>query len=365
MITRAAGVDRDSPARVTYWTGTWDPRKEAISKEIGHLRVADRSRALVVAFSARQPLRFRRRERVLTFGHRHWPVLRALAPLLERAGDVTHVFGGAESWHLIRSIGRRPIVLTAVVHAKPGDRLPHARFARVVVEADALIEEWATRGVPRTALTVVYPGIDLDRYAFAPRQRTERLRLLFASSPSEPSEIDARGIPLLIELARVRHDIEIVVPWRLWGDVDGAAAVLDGLRPPPNFHVCREHDVDMRRYFAQADATIVCFRAGVGKVLPNFVLEGLAVGRPCLATRESGLASLLETSGAGVVCERSVASLAAAVDILRASLDERAVRARELAERLFDLRAFRAAYESIYRDVSCAFRAESPWTHRP
>jgi glycosyltransferase involved in cell wall biosynthesis len=357
-------VDRDRPPRVTYWTGTWDPRKEAISKEISHLRVADRRRALVVAFSSRQPMRFRRRERVFTFGHRHWPVLRSLAPLLERTGDVTHVFGGTESWHLLRSIGRRPIVLTAVVHAKPGETLPHVRFARVVVEADSLIEEWTARGVPRKALTVVYPGIDLERYAFAPLQRTDRLRFLFASSPSESSEIDARGIPLLIELARARPDIEIVVPWRSWGDVAGTTAVLDALRPPPNFHVRREPHADMRRHFAHAHATIVCFQAGAGKALPNFVLEGLAVGRPCLATLDNGLASLLQTSGAGIVRERSVAGLSAAVDELRASLHERVIRARQLAEHRFDLRAFRAAYESIYRDVSCAFHAESPWIHR-
>jgi hypothetical protein len=149
-------------------------------------------------------------------------------------------------------------VLTAVVHAKPGETLPHVRFARVVVEADSLIEEWTARGVPRKALTVVYPGIDLERYAFAPLQRTDRLRFLFASSPSESSEIDARGIPLLIELARARPDIEIVVPWRSWGDVAGTTAVLDALRPPPNFHVRREPHADMRRHFAHAHATIVC-----------------------------------------------------------------------------------------------------------
>jgi glycosyltransferase involved in cell wall biosynthesis len=240
------------------------------------------------------------------------------------------------------------------VRAKSGERLPHIQFARIVVEADVLIDEWIAQGVPRAAVTVIYPGIDLEQYAFTPRRRESRIRFLFASSPSEPSEIDARGIPLLIELARARRDIEIVVPWRPWGDVAGAAVALDALRPPPNFQVHRDRDADMRQYFARSDATIVCFQAGAGKALPNFVLEGLAVGRPCLATRESGLASLLETSGAGVVCDRSVAGLTAAVDILRASLDERAVRARQLAETYFDLRTFVAAYQRLYRDVLAA-----------
>jgi glycosyltransferase involved in cell wall biosynthesis len=226
------------------------------------------------------------------------------------------------------------------------------QFARVVVEADVLIDEWVERGVPRAAITVVHPGIDLEQYAFAPPPRqTERVRFLFASSPSEPSEIEARGIPLLIEFARARPDIEIVVPWRPWGDVERMTAVMDALRPPANFHVRVEHSVDMRRYFAEAHATVVCFRAGAGKALPNFALEGLAAGRPCLATRESGLARLLDTCGAGLVCDRNVAGLSAAVDELRASLDERSARARQLAETQFDLQTFLRAYEGIYRSV--------------
>ena len=31
-------MGRRMPPRVTYWTGTWDPRQEAISKEVELLR---------------------------------------------------------------------------------------------------------------------------------------------------------------------------------------------------------------------------------------------------------------------------------------------------------------------------------------
>ena len=51
--------------RVTYWTGTWDPAKEAISKELNALRVGTRTRAPVVSFAPDQPFRLNTADRVL------------------------------------------------------------------------------------------------------------------------------------------------------------------------------------------------------------------------------------------------------------------------------------------------------------
>jgi hypothetical protein len=47
-----------------------------------------------------------------------------------------------------------------------------------------------------------------------------------------PADIGPRGIPLLVELARHRPDVDIILPWRAWGDVDAAREVLGSLRPP-------------------------------------------------------------------------------------------------------------------------------------
>ena len=64
------------PPRVTYWTGTWDPVKEAISKEVVALRIGSRARAPVVSFSPGQPNRLVRKDRVLTLSGGAWMFLR-------------------------------------------------------------------------------------------------------------------------------------------------------------------------------------------------------------------------------------------------------------------------------------------------
>ena len=346
-------MGRRMPPRVTYWTGTWDPAKEAISKEITALRTGSRAHAPVVAFSRGQGNRLYPGERVLTLSDGAWPVLRAAAALLERMGDVTHVFGGRGiSWHKLRALGRRPVVLTAVTaNTEPDGGLPETPIAKVVVEVQGAEAEWINAGIPRDRIERVAPGIDLTWYRPSPPP-AGRFTLLFASTPSEPSEIDARGIPLLVELARARPGVDLLLPWRTWGDVAEARSALEALNPPPNFHVEFGNIDDMRALYARAHATVICFEAGAGKSSPNFVLEGLAAGRPCIAAAGGGVAPDIAQSGAGLVVAREVSALADAVDRIQADWSGFSLRARALAQDRFDMRAFLAAYERIYKEVA-------------
>ncbi len=337
---------------VTYWTGTWDPRKEAISKEIQELRQGERRRAPVVAFSPAHTSALRPAERVLLLSHRRWLLLRAAARAIEPMGQVTHVFGGRGSWHLLRSLGRRPILLTAVVPAEPTAVLPHLRLAHVVVETDDAVDEWRQTGIDASRIEVVRPGIDLSWHTVASAPPADRPALLFASTPADPAELDVRGFPLLVELARARPDLDVIVPWRQWGDLDAARGAIAGFRPPSNLIVQHEDVPDMRARFARAHATVLPFAPGAGKACPNFVVEGLAAGRPCVASRESGVAALLDAGGAGLAVERSVHAFAAAVDRVMGDWAGFSSRARALAERAFDVRRFRARYEALYREIA-------------
>ena len=337
---------------MTYWTGTWDPAKEAISKEIAALRVGARARAPVVSISPGQSSRFDRRHRAVVLSGRAWPALRLIAAVVEPRADVTHIFGGQMSWHLVRALGRRPIVLTAVTSRTSDERLPHVNFARVVVQTADGIVEWLDAGVPRDRIEVLSPGIDLEWFVPAPPP-SGRFTLLFASTPSDAADLEGRGIPLLADLARHRPDIDVLVPWRQWGDLAAARRALQGLDPVPNFIVEHGDIVDMRTVFGRAHATIAPFAPGVGKTVPNFVIEGLASGRPCISTPGGGLASLIEP-GAGLVVARDVAALADAIDRVRDSWSDWSRRARQLAETSFNLVHVRARYDQIYREVASA-----------
>jgi glycosyltransferase involved in cell wall biosynthesis len=344
------------PPSVTYWTGVWDPSREAISKEIVALRVGARSLAPVVAFAPRQRNRWQRSERVLTLSGWNWPVLRAVSAFVEPEGDITHVFGGQSSWHLMRALGRRPVLLTAVTAAEfHGIRLPMDGLRHVVVESPASIEEWTQHGIGRDQIAIIRPGVAVDYFEPMPRGTSGPFRLLFASTPADPREIAPRGIPLLVELARARPDIEVVMPWRAWGRTDRALRALARLRPPANVKVTVGDVADMRRVYAEVDATVVCFAAGVGKNSPNFAIEGLASGRPCICTPWNGIAGDVREAGAGVVVDRSVEALSRAIDVVKASWAGYSANARRLAEASFRSTDFLGQYEALYAQIAaCA-----------
>lgn len=343
------------PAGVTYWTGTWDPRQEAISKEVQALRTTDGALAPVVSFSTGQGSRLDLAGRVVTLGAAHWPVLRALAPAVERRGAVSHVFGALDSWHLLRAVGRRPTVLTVTIPStgQPG---PLGRVSLFAVESEALAAEARRAGITDDRIRTVYPGVDLGDYRPGPA-RTGRFRLLFASSPADPAEFDVRGIPHLVSLARACPDIDVVLLWREWGDQNAARQALEALDPTPNLRLEYRQGRSMPEVYRGADAVACLYADGFGKSCPNSVVEALACGVPALVSTGCGIAGLIGGAGAGLTVARRDEAIAEAVQTLREQRRGFANRARMLAERHFDIRTFVATYHALYRELQASTRA--------
>lgn len=339
------------PPAVTFWTGNWNPTREALSKQIETLRAGIAPSAPVVAFASGNRTRLRRREGVLTLSGRRWLLLRAVAAALELRGRVTHAFGAMNAWHLLRSLGRRPMVLTVAIPGPPIDRRLYDKVALFAAETKPLADSLAAAGVARERIRIVYPGVDLDRLRPAATP-TGRFTLLFASTPADPAEFEARGLPLLVELARRRPDVDIVLLWRRWGDERGAQRALAALRPPANVRVEWGDVPDMASAFHRVHAVVACFAPGSGKSCPNSVIEGLACGRPALLTDTCGIAELVASEGAGRSAPRTAEGLAEALDALRADYDLHASSARALAERRFDSATFVAEYRAMYEQLA-------------
>ena len=353
------------PPRVTYWTGTWDPAKEAISKEIDVLRRTGPTLRPVVGFSPGNRTGCDVGQRVALLSERRWLMLRAVAAAVEPRGDISHVFGGFSSWHLLRALGRRPIIMTAVVPREEGQQIPIHGIAFVAVEAERDAADWVNAGIPRDRVHTVLPGLDLQWYGYLPPPVSARFSVLFASTPDNPDDFDARGIPLLVELARLRPDIDIVMPWRQWGDVGAAQRALAALQPPSNLLVLHEAVVDMRALFARTHCTIACFRPGHGKSCPNSIIEGMACGRPAIVTDTSGIAEVLRRTRSGLVTSRVVTDIGVALDVLKQDWFEYSRAARSAAELLFDIDRFLAQYQHLYSMIREMPRAVRPTDPQP
>lgn len=344
-------MDRYVPPRLTFWTGVWEPGREALSREVAALREVGRTRA-VISFARSQRSTVSSRTRVIRLSGDRWITLRALAGVVERAGDITHMFGSLDCWHYLRCLGRRPLVFTVAIDG--GGLLPDRRlYDRVrvfVAESEPLRDALVAGGIAPDRIRLIRPGVDLR--GLAPRPfPSGRFRLLFASTPADPSEFEPRGLPLLVELARRVPSIDVCCAWREWGDGAAAQRALAALNPPANFIVSAGDRHDMAAVYGGVHATACLFAAGAGKSAPNSVIEGLACGRPALVTDTCGVSGVLAHHGAGVVARRSVSSLVDAVRRLEANHLAYAASARDLAENEFGLDRFRRSYAALYASL--------------
>jgi glycosyltransferase involved in cell wall biosynthesis len=344
-------MDRAVPPRVTYWTGTWDPEKEAISKEVDTLRTMQTDLAPVVAFSPGNRSRIHPRRRVITMSSRRWLLFRGLAACLEPTADISHVFGALDSWHALRSLGRRPIVLTLVAAGEPVHRALYDKVRVFVSESPRIAQTLADLGIPAERIRVIYPGVNLSRFPVVAPPEHGPFRILFASWPEESDQIDGRGIPLLIELARHRRDIQVVLLRRPWGDVAGTTRAVEALGLPANVSVEELGSRSMADLYAGVHATAALFKPGYGKATPASLLESLACGRPVLMTGECGIADPVASAGAGLQVRSTVDAAVAAIERLQDSWTQVSSSARALAERAFDERRFVSDYASLYSEI--------------
>ena len=347
-------MDRHLPPFVTYWTGIWRPGREALSNEVQALRSHDGALAPVVSFSAGQRSAVSFGDRVVRLSPARWLTLRALAAVLERRGAVTHVFGALDDWHLLRAVGRRPVLFTV---ALPGRSIHHDLSRKVslfAAETESLADALIRSGIPSNRVSVVYPGVDLRQFAPGPGPAPTPFRILFASSPADPGEFSQRGIPFLVSLAQRRRDIDIVLLWRRWGNDAATRDALARLSLPDNVRIEVRAGRPMSAIYRSAHATICCYEEGFGKSCPNSLIESMACGRPVLVSDTCGVAGLVGQAQAGVVFPRSIDAAERAIDRLRADYERYAVNARALAVQRFDIETFRLSYRNLYARLSGA-----------
>jgi len=337
---------------VNVLDGIWEPHREALSSQVHAMREALAPGSPVVSFSAGQRSSVDFRGRVLRLSGRRDLLLRGLGAGLERFGRITHAFGSVDCWHFFKSLGRRPFLFTVSLPGRPLAPSLYAGVHRFVAETPVLAEHLRHAGVSPGRIEVVYPGIDLQRFSPSEVLRERRaFRIIFASTPSDPTEFEPRGIPLLIETARRRPEVEIVFLWRRWGNLPAAAAELERLRPPPNVTINSRDIPDMAAVYADADAVACCFAANFAKSAPNSVIEGLACGRPALLTDTCGIAPEVAAHSAGVGTPRAVDALVQGIDTLQANYPEFSRNARKLAERLFDRETCHREYARLYQQL--------------
>ncbi len=218
-------------------------------------------------------------------------------------------------------------------------------------------------GVPPSCTTVVYTGIDVQRFAILPEPAQARQKLgLPANIPiilyvgfSNPR----KGVEYLAQALGQMQSPAYLVMVGKWAKHyrERFLSVLDQARS----QVCIAgyvSDADLLTYFAAADIFVLpTLLEGFGIPL----VEAMAAGLPVITTTGGAASEIVGAAGV-VVSPGDSAALAAALDRVLADpeLAQRLRQAgRERAHRLFDERGFAAATEAVYYRALDAFRSEA------
>lgn len=250
----------------------------------------------------------------LDFRTARWHVVQSLRAraalrheLADRPADVVHVHSQSVSFALGRLMRRTPVALsvdvtvgdwfampawrpdrrTAALEIAPSRRMERRAFERaaVVLAWTAWTRRAVEQAAPRARVVEHHPGIDLRRWAPAPRRPRERPRVLFVGGRFA----EKGGEDLLAAL----------------GDALGRDVELDLVTPAdvaerPGVRVHRLGPGDPQLLDLQQQADVFCLPTH-GDAVPWAVLEAMACGTPVVASPVGGIPDLLGGGEAGVL----------------------------------------------------------------
>lgn len=338
--------------RINYWTtAPLEPGIEAISKEVADL--ADHFEGRILAVNPHLSLRAERRARVLGFHPRWDPLLRLLIPVLERRGDINHVYAEVSPWLFHKTLRRRPIVLT--IASEKGEVVPGflERCSTIVVQTQAMARSLAKRGVEPARVRLIYPGIDLD--AFRPREDLSpamRPRVLLATFPRTAEEMDERGVSFLLETAAQCPHIDFSLlsrPWRSGGTAAERTRQLIDERGLTNVTLIEGAQQDMRALYLRHDFTVIPFTTPEGgKECPRSLVETMACGVPVLISEAAPFSVFVRERQCGAVFPLTAQGFAAAVEAAMSDYSRISGNAVRESRASFDMRSMLKAYADIY-----------------
>ena len=335
--------------RIGYWVFNYMPKWEAVSMEVQTLSSAFRqslgTRVIALNVWGRS---------VKLKGHeKHVPLPYALPavvflPKIAAQVEINHIFASPTEPLLTPRLAK--LDNTVLTVAKDSPRLDILeknaatlkKLRYIVVESSRHKDLFLQLGVQKDRLQLIYPGVDLQPY----RPAGPKFTILFATSPFSKYDLLARGIHLMIRVAKLLPEVQFRLIWRR--NVEELNALLSETNPP-NVSVVSGFVEDMGAQYDSSHTTILPSLTDYSlKPSPHSALLSLAHGKPLLVSRPASMAGVVERAKCGVVFEPSVEGLCEAVNRLMSDYPVYQKNAHAAATAFFSKEQFLARYAQIY-----------------
>ena len=337
--------------KIAYWTSLLYPEKEAVSREVFSLHAYFQP-SFVYGLSRYYWFKASLKKKYFGLNFKFYPFYRLFAPMLEMKYDLNHLIGSTEDWHLLVSLKKKPIVITAALPGKLMEGFDYARVAHIATECEPDREYYLKQGMPKKKLSVIYPGIPLSEKTLASKPN-KNFRLLWASAPRESKNWEVRGLHLIFELLKQDSTLQLVIIGRKWptNSMSQLRTMIASHHLESQVEIVDKIFSDLKEMYALGDATIAPYKQGYCKPCPNSIPESLAYGKPVLVSDQVGVANLVVQEKVGEVFSLNALSFYDAIEKLRSHYVLYQSRTQSCAEKHFSLKKFLKSYQALYQQI--------------
>ncbi len=275
---------------------------------------------------------------------------------------IVHIYTGVPDSIYLPFLSKENMVVTATNFFSSSDIRRKAsslkRVKRIIVQSELQRQALISCGVTPQNIVLILPPVDLGNFRYQKAKsnfKISQFKILNASCPTKVSDLDKRGILLLLGLEPELKEkgMEITLAWR-----KGLALAQKSLGqkyiPGKAVQFQEQIHPNMDDLFAAHHATIVSYTklSPQLKLVPLSVLESLAAGKPVLVSSCTGIAEIVAVEKCGVVFEPTPESLLAAIEELRRNYFLYQNNCRKTAEKYFSQEEFLRKHKEIYESLS-------------
>ena len=348
--------------RIIYWNvSCLEPEIEAISKEVFQLARLF-SKSIIFSINPNYLFRFSFKKNYIGFHPAFDPLLRLIIPYIEKFSDINHIYGEPCPWTFYKTLGCKPLILTIASEKGTLRKDFLERCQKIIVQTEILRKRILALGIDERKVELLYPSVDLSR--FKPTDYiTDNItdikctpRVLFASAPRSEQELDARGVYLLLESAKLNQNIHYHFIYRQWKSgytsLKATKNYISKLELN-NITLTNEVAADMSDVYNANHFTVIPYtHAHGGKECPNSAIESLCCGRPVLISSACPFSSFVEEHTCGIVFDPTPASLVDAVESCVKQYDILAKNAFTIAQTFFSQARYLTRMRQIYQELT-------------
>ncbi len=337
------------PPRVAIWSASFAFGMEAIANEVeilsDHL-----PESCVWGINPRKKWIYKYRKR-FACDVKYQLIFRLWVKLFQRKYQVQHLYGSLGDWFHLRALNQQPAVLTVALDLDCSDLTLLEKINHFAVEWPSAIQKLIALGIPEHKISLVLPPVDLDKFKPIAPPRGNFIAT-FASSPEKIEALDARGVPLMLDAAKLRPCTDFTLVWRPWGQALTEVQNQIKSRDLKNVRLHTSKIQNMECVYQDAHVTLACFSdMSQCKSMPNSIIESLACGRPVIITHQVELASMVAEANAGIIIQNDPAQLANALETIQNDWQRYSDNARRLAQTKFCQKRFIQQYLEIYKNL--------------